>query len=195
TSIDACMESKISFGEIGCALLVTGPGTNNKTNRTIPKVRPSAPKSNSSRRLAGSISISISLASSELGCSSDQRSSADSASPQTHAITMVTNASARKAQNIALSRRKSRGYPKLLSTSIRSASQSAEAQPEPQEYTRQPPPRYRWLGLVAGDRPDYFDGGSQASAPPRPGKEKRECDRPPCPPYSPAPQRTLKRCG
>src|SRR5262249_4886860 len=147
TSIDACIESKISFGEIDCALLVTGPGTNNKTNRTIPKARHSVPKSNSSRCLAGSISISISRASSELGLSSDQRSSADNASPQTHAITKVTNVSARKAQNIALSRRKTREYPKLLSTSNRSAGQSAEAQPEPQEYTRQRPPRYRWLGL------------------------------------------------
>src|SRR6516162_5549566 len=39
-------------------------------------------------------------------------------------------------------------YPKLLSTSIRSLSQSAEAQLEPQEYTRHRAPRYRWLGLT-----------------------------------------------
>src|SRR5215510_5934023 len=61
TTIDACIESELSFGEIDCALLITALGTNNKTNRTIAKARPSVPKSNSSRCLAGSISISISL--------------------------------------------------------------------------------------------------------------------------------------
>src|SRR5262249_15120232 len=116
TSIDARIESRISFGEVDCALPVVGPGTNNKTNRTIPEASPSVPKSNSSRCFAWAISISKSLASSEWGCLSDQPSNADNTSPQTHAITMVTNASARKAQNIALSRRKSRVHPKLLST-------------------------------------------------------------------------------
>src|SRR6516165_5561724 len=133
TSIDACMESEISCRETDCPLLVTALGTN-KNNRTNAKTRPSAPKSKStSRCFAGSISISISLASSDLGCSTSQRPSADKASPWTHAITMVTYASARKIQNIVLSRRKSRGYPKLLFTSMLAASQPAEATGAPKK--------------------------------------------------------------
>src|SRR5262249_6589386 len=126
TSIDARIESEISCREIDCPLLVTALGTN-KNNRTIAKTRPSVPKSNPPRFFARSISLSISLASRELGRSSDQRSSADNASPQTHAITIVRNASARKNQNIALSQWKARGYPKALFTSMRSASQPAKA--------------------------------------------------------------------
>ena len=146
TSIDACIELEISFGEIDCALLVTALGTNNKTHRTTAKARPSVPKSNSARCLAASISVARSLASSELGCPSDQRPSADNASPKTHAIAMATNPSARKTQNIALHRRQSRGYPKLLSTSIRSASQPAEARPKRKSTLGNEYRRDRWLG-------------------------------------------------
>src|SRR5215831_4139515 len=125
TSFDVRIESEISCSEIDCPLLVTAVGINNKNNKTMAKTRPTEPKSTSSGSFV--VSISLSVEGFKLECLSDQRPSADNTSARTHAITMITNANSRKMRSIIPLRGKSRGYLNFKATSMRSASQLAEA--------------------------------------------------------------------
>src|SRR5262245_23477967 len=142
TSFDARMESEISCSEMDCPWLVTAVGINNKNNKSIAKTRPSEPKSTPSGSFA--VSVSLSVERFKLECLSDQCPSADDISARTHTITMITNAHSRKAWSITPLRGKSRGSRSFQATSMRSASQLAEAdvrneslitQYKPQEWT------------------------------------------------------------